>query len=98
MSDLVILNTGDRIPWTGGSMLKAILDAGLQIQHYCGGQCACATCHVQIMRGLEHLAPIGDHEQDWLDLLDDATPLSRLACQCVRVQRGEVAVEVPPED
>jgi 2Fe-2S ferredoxin len=41
----------------------------------------CATCHVQVLKGLEDLPEAGNEEMDMLDTLPDAGFDSRLACQ-----------------
>ena len=49
----------------------------------CGGSCICATCHVYVAPGCEHLlAPPETIERDTLDFTaEDVRPESRLACQ-----------------
>nr|MBC7611992.1 (2Fe-2S)-binding protein [Pseudopedobacter sp.] len=47
----------------------------------CGGMALCATCHVQVLEGLEQLPQPQDQELDMLDTLPDAGSDSRLACQ-----------------
>ena len=47
----------------------------------CGGIALCATCHVQVLKGLEDLPIAGNDEMDMLDTLPDAGFDSRLACQ-----------------
>ena len=47
----------------------------------CGGLALCATCHVQVLEGLEQLSEPEDAELDMLDTLPDAAANSRLACQ-----------------
>jgi 2Fe-2S ferredoxin len=49
----------------------------------CGGSCICATCHVYVASGCEHLlAPPEAIERDTLDFTaNDVRPESRLACQ-----------------
>lgn len=47
----------------------------------CGGMALCATCHVQVLKGLEDLPQAGNAEMDMLDTLPDAGFDSRLACQ-----------------
>ena len=38
----------------------------------CGGMALCATCHVQVLEGLDQLPPAQDAELDMLDTLPDA--------------------------
>ena len=49
----------------------------------CGGSCICATCHVYVASGCEHLlAPPEAIERDTLDFTaEDVRPESRLSCQ-----------------
>ena len=47
----------------------------------CGGMALCATCHVEILQGQEHLIEATEQELDMLDTLPDADDHSRLACQ-----------------
>ncbi|MEO5912051.1 MAG: 2Fe-2S iron-sulfur cluster-binding protein [Pelobium sp.] len=47
----------------------------------CGGMALCATCHVQVLEGLDQLPEANDNELDMLDTLPDAGSDSRLACQ-----------------
>ncbi len=50
----------------------------------CGGQCACATCHVYVDEQWIHKAgkaTPGSMEQELLQLAEDIRPNSRLACQ-----------------
>jgi 2Fe-2S ferredoxin len=49
----------------------------------CGGSCICATCHVYVASGCEHLlAPPEAIERDTLDFTaEDVRAESRLSCQ-----------------
>lgn len=76
-----------------GSILDIALHHGIEIEHACGGQGVCATCHVIITKGDENLSPSGDDEMDSVDHAPNATPSSRLAC--VAVVRGDVTVKIP---
>ena len=66
----------------GTAILDAALDNNIQIDHNCGGNCACSTCHVIIREGFETLNPISEDEEDMLDEAEGLTESSRLACQC----------------
>ncbi len=79
----------------GDSILGAALDAGLEIEHACGGVCACSTCHVYINSGEDDLSEPEDAE---LDRVEEAPALqrnSRLSCQCRILGNGPITVEVP---
>ena len=79
-----------------GSLLDIVLKHGIHIEHACGGNCACTTCHVTIKKGLENLSGMEDDESDKLDTATGITLQSRLACQCV--VRGDVVVEIPAQN
>jgi 2Fe-2S ferredoxin len=77
------------------SVLDVAINFGIQIEHACGGSCACTTCHVIVKQGDENLEP-NPADDDELDRLDQAPGLtlhSRLACQAV--VKGDVTVEIP---
>jgi 2Fe-2S ferredoxin len=76
-----------------GSLLDVALNVGLPLEHACGGNCACTTCHVIVTSGAEHLSALEDLEADRLDAAWDVTPQSRLACQAVVT--GDVECEIP---
>jgi ferredoxin, 2Fe-2S len=76
-----------------GSLLDVALNVGLPLEHVCGGNCACTTCHVIVTSGEGNLSPLEDDEADRLDTAWDLTPRSRLACQAV--VRGDVECEIP---
>jgi ferredoxin, 2Fe-2S len=76
-----------------GSILDCALNFGVHIEHTCGGNCACTTCHVIIRAGEKNLSPMDDFEADRLDMAQGLTLHSRLACQAV--VRGDVVVEIP---
>ena len=66
----------------GETLLRAGQRAGQPLEGTCGGQMACATCHVLIDPAfLGRLAAPSAEEEDMLDLVPDATRSSRLACQ-----------------
>ena len=76
-----------------GSLLDIALNNGLQLEHACGGSCACTTCHVIVKSGDGNLSEIEDDEADRVELAAGLTLHSRLGCQCV--VRGDVTVEIP---
>jgi ferredoxin, 2Fe-2S len=76
-----------------GSLLDVALNVGVALEHVCGGNCACTTCHVIVTSGEGNLSPLEDVEADRLDTAWDLTPQSRLACQAV--VRGDVECEIP---
>ena len=88
-----------RIPYgrTGepGSVLDIALAAGLELDHACGGVCACSTCHVIVRQGLQTCNEASDDELDMLEEARGVTLESRLGCQCVPDGTCDVVVEIP---
>ena len=76
-----------------GSILDVALNFGIQLEHACGGSCACTTCHVVVKQGDGNLSPADDDELDRLDMAAGLTLHSRLGCQAV--VKGDVTVEIP---
>jgi 2Fe-2S ferredoxin len=77
------------------SLLDVALNFGLHLEHACGGNCACTTCHVVVKKGKELLNEMDDDEADRLDMAADLQLNSRLGCQTVIEKPGEVVVEIP---
>jgi 2Fe-2S ferredoxin len=79
----------------GKSILDVALDHDLPLNHSCGGNCACASCHVIVHEGMENLSPKTDDEDFQLEEAIGLTPMSRLSCQSI-IQGGAIVVEIPP--
>lgn len=84
--------TRDGLP---GSLLEIALGHHVDIDHACGGVCACSTCHVIVREGAESCGEATDDELDQLDKAPGTTPKSRLACQCVPDGSRDLVVEIP---
>lgn len=78
-----------------GSFLDVLLGNGLHLEHACGGNCACTTCHVIVKQGFADLPPAEENEEDLLDKAPGLTPTSRLGCQAVMEKDGEYVIVVP---
>jgi 2Fe-2S ferredoxin len=89
----------DKIPYgpTGlpGSILDIAMGNGVELEHVCGGVCACSTCHVIVKQGLDTCNEATDDENDQLDEAPVITLQSRLGCQCVPNGTKEIVVEIP---
>lgn len=79
----------------GDSLLGAALDAGINIEHACGGVCACSTCHIYVTDGEDQVSEATDAELDRVEEAPDLRINSRLSCQCVVQGGGRISVEVP---
>ena len=78
-----------------GSILEIALGHEIDIDHACGGVCACSTCHVILREGGESCQEPSDDELDQLDQAPGLTPQSRLACQAVPDGSKNLVVEIP---
>jgi len=78
-----------------GSILDVLLGHGIPLDHACGGNCACTTCHVILKSGAETLSPAEENEEDMLDKAPGLTSTSRLGCQAVVEENGELIVLIP---
>ena len=63
------------------SLMEVLKASDYNILATCGGMALCATCHVQVLKGLDDLPEARNEEMDMLDTLPDAGFDSRLACQ-----------------
>ena len=75
------------------SILDVALNFGVTLDHACGGNCACTTCHVIITKGQDNLSEMEDDEADRVEMAAGLTLRSRLGCQCI--VEGDVEVEIP---
>src|SRR5438309_11695362 len=76
-----------------GSILDVLLGHGIHLEHACGGNCACTTCHVIVKGGGNKLSASEESEEDLLDKAPGLTPTSRLGCQAV-VEDPDVEIVV----
>jgi len=87
------------LPYQGHGKPKSLLDVALNfdvpLEHTCGGNCACTTCHLIVRQGEEYLSALEENEADRLDLAAGVTLHSRLGCQAVIAKDGEIVVEIP---
>jgi len=75
-----------------GSLLDIALNFGVNLEHSCGGNCACTTCHVIVKQGEANLTGMDEDEEDRVYLADGVTLRSRLGCQAI--VKGDVTVEI----
>ena len=89
----------DKVPYgvTGlpGSLLDIAMGNGIDVEHACGGVCACSTCHMIVKEGLDSCNEGTDDEFDQLDEAPEITLQSRLGCQCVANGSKDLLVEIP---
>ena len=80
----------------GTVILDAALNNNIQLDHNCGGNCACSTCHVVVEEGIDSLPDPTEDELDMLDEAEGLTDKSRLACQCK--VNDYLVVRIPPKE
>lgn len=96
MATIKILDRNETITTDEGtSILDACLENGIEIDHACGGVCACSTCHVWIEQGMQNLSEASENEEDRLEGAKGVNLKSRLACQCL--VQGDIVVNFPPQ-
>lgn len=78
-----------------GSLLDIALHGQVDLDHACGGVCACSTCHLVVKEGFDSLSRSTEDEDDMLDSTPGLKPTSRLGCQAVPDGRCDVVCEIP---
>lgn len=83
----------------GTNLMQAALDNMVSgILGDCGGDCACATCHVLVdERWQDAAGEISELEADLLDGLMEPQPNSRLSCQIIMEDKLDGIVLRLPE-
>lgn len=95
MPTITFLPSGKTVEVPAGtSILEAATTAQVDLDHACGGVCACSTCHVVVQEGYGTLPEATEDEEDQLDEAVALTPRSRLGCQA-KVQQANLVVEIP---
>jgi 2Fe-2S ferredoxin len=78
-----------------GSILDIALASDVDIDHACGGVCACSTCHIFVSQGASSCNESTEDEDDQLEKAPGLSPLSRLSCQCVPDGTQSITVQIP---
>ncbi len=78
-----------------GSILDIADGFDVEIDHACGGVCACSTCHVIVRAGFDSIPEATEDEEDMLDEAPGLELGSRLACQAVPDGTTDLVVEIP---
>src|SRR5688572_13964596 len=80
----------------GQTILEICLKHNINLQHNCGGVCACSTCHVYVLSGQKYLEEPSIREGHFVSAARKPKENSRLACQCLLVEEeGVVEVMIP---
>jgi 2Fe-2S ferredoxin len=101
MSTKIQVQFGEAGPFDaeiGENLLQIALRNDVELDHACGGVCACSTCHVKVEEGADALNEASEDEEDQLDEARDVALTSRLGCQAT-IERapagGRIAVKIP---
>jgi ferredoxin len=76
----------------GTTLLDAAIEAGSNLDHYCGGMCSCGSCRLAVVSG--HVSAIEAMEESTLNVVREGEA-DRLACQTRAL--GDVVLRVPEE-
>ncbi len=77
------------------SLLEIALGNGINIEHACGGVCACSTCHIYVEQGENLLSEAVEAEEDRVEEAPGLQRNSRLSCQCIVERKGTIVVRIP---
>ncbi len=95
MPKITFKNTGESFESpAGSSILECAVEYNVPLNHDCGGNCACTTCHIYVEEGAANLSPISEDERILLESSDKLDQKSRLGCQA-RIKTGSVVVSIP---
>ncbi len=79
----------------GEHLLEIAVEHGINIEHACGGVCACSTCHVYVEEGMDQVSEATEAEEDRVEEAPGLQLNSRLSCQCEIEGDGPIVVRVP---
>jgi len=82
----------------GQTLLEIALENDIELHHNCGGVCACTTCHLYIIAGMENIDELTDREEDFIDRAVNPRLNSRLGCQSLLLEGdGQIEVLLPDQ-
>lgn len=97
MPQVTFLPENVTVQVTGGeTVLDAALENEIELDHNCGGNCVCSTCHVVVEQGFDTLNEKSEDEEEMLDELENQHETSRLSCQCIVTD--DLVVRIPPAE
>jgi ferredoxin-2, mitochondrial len=83
----------------GKNLLDIAHDNNIELEGACGGELACATCHLIFEKHIYDILPEKEPEEDdMLDLAMELTDTSRLGCQIkVTKEMDQMKVRIPDD-
>ncbi|SMF97600.1 ferredoxin, 2Fe-2S [Methylomagnum ishizawai] len=95
MTTLTIQPSGKTVEVTEGmTLLEAILAAGENLMHKCGGNAQCGSCHIFLQAGKKGVSRPAAPEHSKLDTIVGVGSKSRLACQSKVLGTEDITVEL----
>ncbi len=79
----------------GQNLLEVAMSNGINIEHACGGVCACSTCHIYVEQGADQLSEATEAEEDRVEEAPGLQRNSRLSCQCVIQGNKPISIRIP---
>jgi 2Fe-2S ferredoxin len=79
----------------GMSLLEVAMANGINIEHACGGVCACSTCHIYLEQGEDCVSESTEAEEDRVEEAPGLQRNSRLSCQCMINGSGPIKIRIP---
>ena len=82
----------------GYSIVEVAMECDIDLHHNCGMVCSCSSCHIYVNEGAEFLEKADDRELEFIKRAKGPTPKSRLACQCILIDKaGNLDVTIPDQ-
>ncbi len=81
---------------SGTTILDAAIEYDLPLDHACGGCCACTTCRVYVVEGIQNLSAQLEDEKDMIENVDVPAKegaVLRLGCQTKVL--NDITIEIP---
>ncbi|ADM89704.1 putative ferredoxin, 2Fe-2S type, ISC system [Candidatus Zinderia insecticola CARI] len=78
----------------GENLCDVLIKNNIKIKHACEKSCACATCHVIIIKGYKNLNKIKQKEIEILENAWGYEKKSRLSCQ-VFLNKKNIKIKIP---
>jgi 2Fe-2S ferredoxin len=76
-ANVIVEFDSGKLPYHEHGLPESILDValhfGVHLEHACGGNCACTTCHVIVRSGDNNLSEMEECEEDRLDMAPGLT-------------------------
>lgn len=79
----------------GQNLLEVALSHNINVEHACGGVCACSTCHIYLEKGEQSISEAAEAELDRVEEAPGLQRNSRLSCQCEVTGPGPIQVRIP---